>query len=164
MIVMACNVIVYTFQKAVFWDYRATNNVFLMVSQIHSIRRKRGRPASTTRSVSRPAGCVSGSGQEQWQWLTWLDHKQISYNMLCELLTALTWESLCEVKCSWLQVKVKINWELSSILWIIPSRIEKHFGNIISIAWRGNYLGGRNCTSASKVWLLMPEDGCHCAY
>ena len=128
------------------------------------IRRKSSRPASATRNVSCPAGWVSGSGQEQWQWLTWPDCEQLSYNMLCELLTALTWESLCEVKCSWLQVKVKINWELSSILRINPSRIEKHFWNIISIAWRGNYLGGRNCTSASKVWLLMPEDGCHFEY
>ena len=38
---MACNVIVYTFQKAVFWDYRATNNVFLMASQIHSHKKKK---------------------------------------------------------------------------------------------------------------------------
>ena len=38
---MTCNVIVYTFQKAVFWDYRATNNVFLMVSQIHSDKKNK---------------------------------------------------------------------------------------------------------------------------
>ena len=38
---MACNVIVYTFQKAVFGDYRATNNVFLMASQIHSDKKKK---------------------------------------------------------------------------------------------------------------------------
>ena len=38
---MACNTIVYTFQKAVFWDFRATNNVFLIVSQIHSDKKNK---------------------------------------------------------------------------------------------------------------------------
>ena len=60
MIVMACNVIVYTFQKAVFWDYRANNNVFLMVSQIHSDKKNKWQTGLRNKE------CVAPSRLCQW--------------------------------------------------------------------------------------------------
>ena len=60
MIVMACNAIVNTFQKAVFWDYRATNNVFLMVSQIHSDKKNKWQTGLHNKE------CVVPSRLGQW--------------------------------------------------------------------------------------------------